>query len=80
MKILLDTHAFIWFDSGDPKLSSNANQLILDPNNIVLLSVASILEMMIKVMAGKLTLREKVETLGRVDSKWGLLVNGGPLF
>lgn len=62
MKILLDTHAFIWFDSGDSKLSSKANQLILDPNNIVLLSVASIWEMMIKVMAGKLTLREKVET------------------
>lgn len=63
MKILLDTHAFIWFDSGDPKLSAKASQLILDTNNTVLLSVVSIWEMMIKVMAGKLTLREKVETL-----------------
>ena len=42
MRLLLDTHAFLWFAWGDPQLSSNARSLIEDPANQKLLSVASI--------------------------------------
>ncbi len=56
MKLLLDTHAFLWFVMGSAKLSGNARALIEDPSNESLLSVASLWEMAIKVSLGKLTL------------------------
>ncbi len=42
MRILLDTHTFIWFIDGDPRLSHSARQLIEDLNNIRLISIASL--------------------------------------
>jgi PIN domain nuclease of toxin-antitoxin system len=58
MRLLLDTHTFLWFVSDDPKLSSRARTLIEDPTNERLLSAASHWEMAIKVSLGKLTLAE----------------------
>ena len=48
MRILLDTHAFIWFFRGDLKLSVTARELIENMDNEVLLSNASVWEMAIK--------------------------------
>ena len=56
MKLLLDTHTFIWWDSNPGKLSRKALALCEDPANIVLLSVASAWEMQIKTQLGKLKL------------------------
>ena len=56
MRLLLDTHTFLWFISGDPQLSSKARELISDPENEVLLSVASLWEIVIKAGLGKLKL------------------------
>ncbi|MDJ0735416.1 MAG: type II toxin-antitoxin system VapC family toxin [Nostocaceae cyanobacterium] len=56
MRILLDTHSFLWFIAGNPKLSSTARSLIEDINNQRLLSVASLWEIAIKQSLGKLTL------------------------
>lgn len=58
MKVLLDTHAFIWFVSGNPQLGSAARALIIDPQNDVLISLASLWEISIKVSIGKLKLTE----------------------
>jgi PIN domain nuclease of toxin-antitoxin system len=58
MRLLLDTHAFLWFVLKDAKLSAAARALILDPNNEVLLSPASCWEIAIKVSIGKYTLPE----------------------
>ena len=57
MKLLLDTHAFIWWDSDPGQLSAPALAALRDPANEVWLSVASVWEMVIKVQLGKLTLR-----------------------
>jgi PIN domain nuclease of toxin-antitoxin system len=57
MKVLLDTHAFIWWDSGPTKLSPQARAACEDRANVVLLSVASAWEMQIKLQLGKLDLR-----------------------
>ncbi len=57
MKLLLDTHAFIWWDSDPSQLSSTALAALRDPSNEVWLSVCSVWEMAIKVDLGKLTLR-----------------------
>jgi PIN domain nuclease of toxin-antitoxin system len=56
MRLLLDTHALIWFVTGDEKLSGSAKNAILDPRNDCLFSVASFWEMSIKISIGKFTL------------------------
>jgi len=55
MKLLLDTHTFIWFFRGDIKLSNAARELIENMDNQVMLSIASVWEMAIKQSIGKLT-------------------------
>lgn len=57
MKLLLDTHAFIWWDSDPAKLSAAALAALRDPMNEVWLSVVSVWEMVIKAQLGKLALR-----------------------
>ncbi len=54
MKLLLDTHAVLWFWWDDPRLSVRAKALICDPANRKLVSVASPWEVAIKVSLKKL--------------------------
>jgi PIN domain nuclease of toxin-antitoxin system len=56
MRLLLDTHAFLWFIIGSSNLSGKARALIEDPANERLLSVASLWEIAIKTSLGKLIL------------------------
>ncbi len=42
MVVLLDTHAALWFWSGDARLSERARALIADPATELRLSVASV--------------------------------------
>ena len=57
MKLLLDTHAFIWWDSDPSRLSAPARAALHDPNSEVWLSVVSAWEMQIKAQLGRLALR-----------------------
>ncbi len=57
MRLLLDTHTFLWFVLNDPQLSAAAQSLINDPANDVLVSPASYWEIAIKVGLKKLDLR-----------------------
>jgi PIN domain nuclease of toxin-antitoxin system len=57
MKLILDTHTFIWWDSEPNHLSATALNLCTDPSNQLLLSLASLWEMQIKYQIGKLSLR-----------------------
>ena len=54
MKLLLDTHALLWWLANDARLGPDARALIADPGNNVLVSVVSPWEVVIKVRAGKL--------------------------
>jgi PIN domain nuclease of toxin-antitoxin system len=56
MKLLLDTHTFLWFVEGSPNLSDKAREAIENGENQRLLSIASLWEMSIKVSIGKLEL------------------------
>ena len=63
MKLLLDTHTFLWFIGKNPKISSEArNQIINNPDQLYL-SIASLWEIAIKVSLGKLTLQQPFEVL-----------------
>jgi PIN domain nuclease of toxin-antitoxin system len=58
MRLLLDSHVFLWFVWDDPQLSSTAKALIVDPANEKLISAATYWEIAIKVGIGKLDLGE----------------------
>lgn len=62
MKILLDTHIFLWFISGDAQLSTDVRDAIRDPDNQVYLSAVSLWEAIVKYQLGKLPLPEHPET------------------
>jgi len=54
MKLLLDSHAFLWWLADDPALSSGARRAIADPANLVLVSAAAVWEIEIKRRLGRL--------------------------
>lgn len=62
MKILLDTHIFLWSIANDRRLNERCRDAIRDGDNEVYLSVASVWEAMIKYQLGKLPLPESPET------------------
>ena len=61
MRYLLDTHVFIWWAIGAPRLSADMLEAIVDPANQLYLSAASTWEMMIKSRLGKLRLPSAAE-------------------
>lgn len=58
MRILLDTHVFLWHISADARLPLSLKVEIQDPTNEVYLSVASIWEAVVKSGLGRLPLPE----------------------
>ncbi|MBM3152940.1 MAG: type II toxin-antitoxin system VapC family toxin [Chloroflexi bacterium] len=59
MKALLDTHAFLWWNTEDSQLSARAMKFIADGKNEILLSAASAWEIAIKAAKGRLALPEE---------------------
>jgi len=58
MKVLIDTHTFLWWNTEDPLLSVHAKEIIADGQNEVFLSAASVWEIVIKTAKGRLILPE----------------------
>ena len=63
MDLLLDTCAFIWWDSGGGSLSAKAAAALHDPANRLHLSQVSIWEMQLKHQKGKLPLRQPLSDI-----------------
>jgi PIN domain nuclease of toxin-antitoxin system len=61
MRLLLDTHAFLWWVTDSPELSRRARSAMARAGNECLMSLASCWEMAIKVSLGKLTLDVGIE-------------------
>lgn len=66
MRVLLDTHALLWYVLGDQQLSSTAEALIIDPANEILMSPASYWEIAIKVSIRNYSLNQPLENF--IDS------------
>lgn len=60
MKLLFDTHAFLWWDGEPERLSPTVLDLCRDPHNNLMLSVASAWEIQVKSQLGKLELRKSL--------------------
>ncbi|NHZ71745.1 MAG: PIN domain-containing protein [Aquificales bacterium] len=69
MKLLLDTHTFIWWDSKPSQLSPRALELCEDGENTLVLSVASVWEMQIKSQLGKLKLNHPLTELVKTQQR-----------
>lgn len=66
-RVLLDTHALIWWLEGGVKLSPTARRVVRDVESTVLVSAASAWEISIKQHAGKFRVPDLVEDFqGRV--------------
>jgi PIN domain nuclease of toxin-antitoxin system len=61
MRVLIDTHVFLWWVEGDRVLPSRARAALANPDNECLLSVASAWELAIKACLGKLRLAVPVK-------------------
>lgn len=63
MKLLFDTHSFIWWHSQRAKLSPEVLKFCADPDNQLYLSVVTVWEIQIKHQIGKLELTKPIETI-----------------
>ena len=71
MKLLLDTHLLLWAAGKSDRLSADARELILDPDNQPIFSSASLWEITIKVALGRSDFKVSPRRLWRL-----LLANG----
>ena len=63
MRVLIDTHTFLWFINGDRQLSRRAREIVEDPDNERTISIVSLWEIAIKVKIGKMRLTEPFNVL-----------------
>ncbi len=63
MRLLIDSHAFLWWAEASPALGNAARDAVADPANEVLISIGALWELTIKTSSGKLTLPAEVETM-----------------
>jgi PIN domain nuclease of toxin-antitoxin system len=63
MRGLIDTSTFLWFISGDPRLSHIAKAFIAETDNEIFLSIASLWEIAIKISLGKLEISMTYDNL-----------------
>ncbi len=61
MKILLDTHAFLWWITDDAQLSDTAREIMRDGINTLFLSAASTWEIAVKARLGRLKIPDQPE-------------------
>ena len=69
MRLLLDTHTFLWWDLEPARLSPRALALCQDPGNQLVLSVTSVWEMEIKAQLGKLRLDKPLAEMIREQQR-----------
>ena len=62
MRLLLDTHAFLWWVTDDDRLSERAGEVIADGANDVYFSAASAWEIAIKAGLGRIRLPDEAWT------------------
>lgn len=88
MRLLLDTHALLWWLADDARLGARTRELIADPGNDILVSTVSLWEIVVKARAGKLTadIAEITEAMARegfavcsIDTRHLLTLAGLPM-
>ena len=68
MSYLLDTHIFLWYLTDDKKLKDSVKKILVDPQNIIYVSVANAWEISIKNKIGKLPLKTTLKRCFEVSN------------
>lgn len=63
MRLLVDTHAWLWWILDDQRLSARARKQLASPRNEIFVSAASIWEVSVKTGSGRLRLRMSIDRL-----------------
>lgn len=63
MRLLLDSHVLLWWDSNLDRLSPAQNDAISNPHHAIFVSAVSGWELGIKRTSGKLSLKDSIEAL-----------------
>ena len=71
MKLLWDTHTYLWFSSGSNEISDNLKKLINHDDTENYISIVSIWEMTIKIGLGKLIIK------GDLSDVWNDMADNG---
>jgi PIN domain nuclease of toxin-antitoxin system len=71
LKVILDTHALLWWLGGDKRLGAEARGIIASRDNRILLSVVSLWEIVVKTRVGKL--RVDLDEVTREATAGGLI-------
>jgi PIN domain nuclease of toxin-antitoxin system len=75
MKLLLDTHTFIWWDSQSSQIPAVTLDWLKSPDTELLLSLVSVWEIQIKSHLGKLELKEPLlDIVQRQESQNGIVI------
>lgn len=74
MRILFDTHTFIWWGSEPERLSSAARQVLDGSDHEFVLSVISVWKILIKQMSGKLNLKIPLPEILELCDRAGLTI------
>lgn len=61
MRVLIDSHVFLWLGSDDERLPAQVRDLLADTRTRIVVSVATTWELTVKVMAGRLRLPREPE-------------------
>jgi PIN domain nuclease of toxin-antitoxin system len=69
MKILLDTHALMWWHSEPQRIPENTLTLLQNPDHDLLVSLVSLWEMQIKIQLGKLILNDSIENMINIQQE-----------
>ena len=72
MKLLLDSHTFLWWNNEPDKLSPRVLEMCKDSENALFVSVASIWELQIKFQLGKLRLYKPLAEIIRQEQENGI--------
>jgi PIN domain nuclease of toxin-antitoxin system len=74
MKLLLDTHTFLWWDSNPDRIPASTIALIQQSGNQVLLSLVTPWEIQIKTQLGKLNLQAPLSNIIRQQTENGISI------
>ena len=73
MRLLIDTHTFIWYIGDGAKLPSDIRHIIAADDTDVVMSIVSLWEISIKVALGRLDIEGGFENLPAVDIREGVV-------
>lgn len=74
MKLLLDTHTFLWWDSNPDRIPASTIALIQQSSNQILLSLVTPWEIQIKTQLGKLNLQAPLSNIIRQQTENGISI------